>query len=426
MRMRLADSAVLSRIWWLAPVGLLLALPVAGQVTFEEASKDLESPDAAVRLQTIRVLRDAGYVEAALPLATLIADPDRAVRLEAIGAELGLFLDESAGSAGSLAARRRSPEAAFLAGPFAVGPTPVPVEVLTALRTAARDLDPGVATEAMYAFGTLGSQPAGAVRADLLRDAAPDLTALLGASDPNLRLATLHIVGRLFAHRPWEKTIDQALGDAVIQALNDRSERQRAAAMQALGAMRYVRAVDALAALHAYYQRGELAEASLDALARIAVPASAPLFQAAIKGRSTRLKRSGVEGLARLGDRAFDGEVRAAIRSERTQPMVLAGSFAELLLAGGSLDGVVNALNRADLYDQARGYLLEIAPGRAGLFGRYTQDPEPRLRAGVADVLGWSGDLTAVPIVEAMRRDLDPTVVRAAERALVRLRADTR
>lgn len=420
MRMRLAAS------WFVVATALLTTVPAAGQVTFEEASKDLESPDAAVRLQTIRALRAAGYAEAALSLAKLVADPDRAVRLEAIGAELALFLDESAGSAGSLDARRRSPEAAFQAGAFAVGQRIVPVEVLTALRMAARDVDPGVAVAALYAFGTLGSQPAGAVRADLLRDAAPDVSALLGSSDPTVRLATLHVVSRLYAHKPWEKTIDQTLGDAVIQALNDRSERQRAAAMQALGAMRYVRAVDALAELHAYYQRGELAEASLDALARIAVPASAPLFQAAIKGRSTRLKRSGVEGLARLGDRAFDAEVRAAIRSERTQPMVLAGSFAELLLSGGSLDGVVNALNRADLYDQARGYLLEIAPGRAGLFGRYTQDPEPRLRAGVADVLGWSGDLTAVPIVEAMRRDLDPTVVRAAERALVRLRADTR
>ncbi len=417
MRMRLVASALVA--------GCLSAHLVA-QVTFEDASRDLESPDASVRLQTIRALRAAAYAEAALPLAKLVADPDRAVRIEAIGAELALFLDSSAGSPGSLAARRRTPEAAFQAGPLAVGLRVVPLEVLTALRTAAGDVDPAVAVDAIYAFGTLASQPAGAVRADLLRDAVPDLAALLGSSDPTVRLVALHVVSRLYAHKPWEKAMDQTLGDAVIQALNDRSDRQRVAAMRALGATRYVRAVDALAELHSYYQRGELAEESLDALARIAAPASAPLFQAAIKGSSTRLKRSGVEGLARLGDRAADADVRATIRNERSQPLVLAGSLAAFLLAGGSLDGVVNALNRADLYDQARDYLLEIAPGRAGLFGRYTLDPEPRLRAAVADVLGWSGDLTAVPIVEAMRRDLDRAVAHAAERALVRLRADTR
>jgi hypothetical protein len=80
---------------------------------------------------------------------------------------------------------------------------------------------------------------------------------------------------------------------------------------------------------------------------------------------------------------------------------------------------------RADLREQALGYLLEFAPGRAGLFGRYAGSSHAS-GIGVADALGWSGDLVAVPIVEAMRRDLDPAVVRAAERALVRLRADTR
>jgi HEAT repeat protein len=418
--MPLADRRIAIAIGGLAVAGLLGAAQLEAQVTLAEASRDLASPDAAVRLRTVRMLRDAGTSEAALPVAALVADPDRGVRLEAIAAELDFFLDER------IEGRRRSPEPAFEEGLFAVGTRIVPVEVLTALRTAARDLDPVVAVAGMYAFGTLGTQSAGAVRADLLRDAAPDLSALLGASDPELRLAALRVVGRLYAHRPWQKTIDETLGDAVIQALNDRSERQRAAAMQALGAMRYVRAVEALAELHTYYQRGQLAEASLDALARIAAPASTPLFQAAIAGRSVPLKQSGVEGLARLGDRARDAEVRAAVRNERGQPMVLAGSYAELLLGGGSLDAVVGALMRDGLREQALGYLLEIAPGRAGLFGRYTQDPDPRVRIGVADALGWSGDLTAVPIVEAMRRDLDPAVVRAAERALVRLRADTR
>jgi hypothetical protein len=273
--------------------------------------------------------------------------------------------------------RREQPEPAFEAGPFAVGPKVVPVEVLTALRTAARDVDPVVATAAMYAFGSLGSQAAGAVRADLLRDAAPDLAVLVGASDPDLRLATLRVVGRLFVPGLGE-TIDQALGDAVIHALNDRSERQRAAAMQTLGAMRYIRAVEALAELHAYYQRGQMAEASLDALARIAAPASAPVFQAALAGRSVPLKRSGVEGLARLGDRAHDEAVRAAVRNERGQPMLLAGSFAERSWA---MDRSTR-WSRADARRPARAG-AGLSPGvRAGTRGtvRPIRRIEPRVR----------------------------------------------
>ena len=416
MPMRPAASAIACSVAALA-IMAGSASSVAAQVTFQDASKALASPDADVRLAAVRALRDAGDAAAALPLAPLVADPDRSVRLEAVSAEVSLFLDDD---------RRRSPRAAFDAGPFVLRQQAVPIEVLTALRAGARDVDPMVSVAAMYGFGTLGTQATGAVRADLLRDVAADLTAILLAQEPELRLATIRVVGRLYGRRQGEKVVHREVGDAVVEAVNDRSDRHRAAAMQALGAMRYVPAVEALSELYAYYQRGPMAEAALDALAHIAAPQSAPLFQAAITGANLTLKRIGVEGLARLGDRAYDAEVRAAVRTERSQAMLLAGSFAELLIGAGSLDGIVNGLSRADVREQAMGYLLEIAPGRAGLFGRYTLDPEPRVRIGVADALGVSGDLSAMSIVEAMRRDVDPAVVRAAERALARLRADTR
>ena len=48
--------------------------------------------------------------------------------------------------------------------------------------------------------------------------------------------------------------------------------------MDTLGRLRYERGVDALTQLFQYYKQGELAEAALDALARIAHPASTPLF----------------------------------------------------------------------------------------------------------------------------------------------------
>ena len=55
-------------------------------------------------------------------------------------------------------------EAAFSNGVLAIGPRPVPSELLTALRTAAHDTNPRVAIEALYAFGTLAVEPAGSRR----------------------------------------------------------------------------------------------------------------------------------------------------------------------------------------------------------------------------------------------------------------------
>jgi HEAT repeat protein len=146
---------------------LLISVTItAAQVPFDEAVAALANADAAARLRTIRMLKDAAYPEAALPLARLVTDPDDAVQLEAIGAELNIFLAEK------VVTRRRvglvieqrgvvAADALFDTGPLAIGPRRVPLEVLNALRTAARDDNPRVRLEAVYAFGVLGVEPRG-------------------------------------------------------------------------------------------------------------------------------------------------------------------------------------------------------------------------------------------------------------------------
>jgi fatty acid desaturase len=53
---------------------------------------------------------------------------------------------------------------------------------------------------------------------------------------------------------------------------------------------------------------------------------------------------------------------------------------------------------------------------------RYTQDPDPGVRADIADVLGFSADAAARPIVASLIKDQDKQVALAAERAALRLR----
>src|SRR5204863_5212102 len=136
------------------------------QIPFEQAARDLASSDAGLRLRTVQMLKEAAYPEAAVPLARLVADPQDAVQLEAIAAELNIFLAERVVTkkrVGLIVEKRAAiaAEAAFSAGPSALGALPVPLDVLTALRATARDDNPRVALEALYAFGVLATEPSG-------------------------------------------------------------------------------------------------------------------------------------------------------------------------------------------------------------------------------------------------------------------------
>jgi HEAT repeat protein len=405
------------------------SITATAQVPFEQAAvRDLASPDANVRLRAAQRLKEAAPPEAAVPLSAVVTDPQDDVQFAAIAAEVNIFL------ADKIVPRKRvglvievrnkiAADAAFSAGPLAIGPRPVPIEVLTALRTAVRDDNPQVGLEALYAFGALAVEAGGNRRRELLRSAGPDLASLIGAADPALRLAAVRVIGRLFLKRPQDQPIDPGVGDAVVSALNDNDRGVKSAAMAALGAMRYERAVQALTDLFQHYGRGDLGTGAFDALARIAHPSSAALFSAQLAGRNALLKGMAIEGMGRLGDRSKAADVEAALEGERNDGVVLAGRFALIALESLPIDPLTEALAQPRQRDQARQYLVEIAPGRSAAFNRQAQDPDARLRIDVADILGLGGDEAALAIVERMANDREPQVERAAERAVARLRA---
>jgi HEAT repeat protein len=398
------------------------------QVSFEQVSQELSSQDRNVRLRAVRLLKDAAYPEAAVPLAARITDVDDEVQIEAIAAELNIFLAEK------IVTRKRvglvvevrnkvAAEAVFSQGVLAIGSRPVPTETLTALRIAARDTNPRVGVEALYAFGTLAVEPGGVRRRELLRTAGPELISLLGVADPAMRYATVRVIGRVFERRTPDDPIDITVGDALVAVLNDSDRTVRGAAMQTLGAMAYERAIQALTDQFQYYGRGDLAEDALDAIARIAHPASIPLLMTQLTSKHTSQKGIAVEGLARIGDRSRFGSIESAMAGETTDDVLLAGVFAAIVLADRPIDPLAEGLRRPRQVDQARRYLVEVAPGRSGAFARFIQDPDSAIRAGIADVLGLAGDVAALPLVESLLRDRDPQVVLAAGRAVARLQA---
>jgi HEAT repeat protein len=192
--------------------------------------------------------------------------------------------------------------------------------------------------------------------------------------------------------------------------------------MTALGAMRYDRGVQALTDLFRFYAKGPLAEASLDGLAHIGNPASVTVFSTVLGAKGDALKGIAVEGLARLGDPAKLPDIQTALAGQHADATILTGAFAKAMLSNASVDAIAEALPKPKLRDQARGYLVDLVPGRLALFSRYLQDPDPKMRADIADTLYLADDPIALSLLQPLLTDKDPDVVKSAERAVARLR----
>ncbi|MGE3957464.1 MAG: HEAT repeat domain-containing protein [Vicinamibacterales bacterium] len=409
---------------------LLVERPALAQepptVTFEAMVADLGNDDPDVRLRAVLALKQAAYPESAVPLTRALADGDDRVQFEAIAAELNIWLAEKVVPRKRVGfvvevRNRISAPVIFAEGAGALSPAAVPLDVLHALRTASHDDNPRVSEEALYAFGALAENAYGPDRATLLTASAAELAAALGVPQANLREAALTVATRLYGWRMGDAAVPETIGDAVVTALNDRSYTIRMAAMDALGAMRYDRGVAALTEVFQHYERGPYAQRALAALARIAHPSSLPLFTAALVGRDAMLRLPGIEGLGRSGASDQQAAIAAALAKERSQDVLLAGHFANVLLSNGTLDSLVDGLTRTRLRPRSLAYLMDLAPGRARLLSPHLPDPQPGVRVDLLTVLGLSGDPDALAIVEPFRQDPDPNVARAAARAVARL-----
>jgi HEAT repeat protein len=422
-----STPALVSLLTFFAVFGPVGSGTVLAQAPFEAVVEQLRSPDPELRLHALALLRGARYPEAAAPVSELAADPEDRVQLEAIATTMDLLLEEPVTArrrAASLMRLRSRPAggAAFAAGSGAMLRGPVPAEVPLALRAAAGDASPVVASEALYAFATLASGVDGA-RRPALQWSSEDVLGGLAAGAPSaaVRLAAVRAVGRLYARRPIDAPTGDAVGLPLVAALDDVDPDVRLSAIEALGAVRYTGAVRALSERSGGH--GGAASAALDALARIGDRSSASLFADRLGHRDPAVRRSAVEGLARAGAHERAEAIVEALGRERDDSVLLAGSFAALQLSGGRLDPIVEALVRPSLRAQALGYLVEIADRHASLFVPHSRDPEERIRLDVAAALAASPDPAAGEILERMAADTDPEVARAARRALAQVRS---
>lgn len=389
----------------------LAAWPAAAQqARFDDVVRNLRNPDAKVRMSAIRVLREAQYPEAVVPMAPVVNDPVNEIQLEAIAAELSFFMVEKVPDrkrVGFLIEVRNSGGApgAFEMGPLAVWPKPAPPELIDALLKAVDDENGRVRLEAIHAVGVVGGRSFPA-------EAEPALVKTLDHYDPAVRAAAAHVVGRLNV---------KSAADALIKAINDSSREVRYAAMRALGQIKEPRAVQALTEQLTYYGKGEGAWSALEALARIAHPSSIPVFSAQLTHKDAFLRRAAAEGLGRVGDTSQVSVLHTGAGNDLSPMARAAMAFALEKLGQHYVTRLVDFLGADDMVHQIQAYLIELGPSIEKELLPRLQEPDEIIRERVAEVLGAIGGDASVAALQGLK-DKDRHVVEAAQRAVERIK----
>lgn len=400
----------------------------AQTVSFEQVVANLSSTDPQTRYDAVEGLKLAGYPEGAVPLARAVLDAENAIQREAVVASMNLYLVRKVVPRGSKEPLRRPtlvPARVFAEGADALVAAPVPTELLTALQTAVHDDDAVVGSHALWALGTLGGLTVGADRQRLLTAVASDLADGTRVQDRARRLAVLQVIRRLYAWQPGDAPVDQRLGDAVVDAVNDPVPAVSRAAVLALGGMRYDRAVASLTALVEFYGSKPGAVLPLVALANIGHASSATLFQDRLGSGAIAQRVAAVEGLVQVGTPDAAGAIRTALSSTKTPALVLARDFADAALGSGPVAPLVAALAKPALQDAAAAYLRLVATRRAGDVAAALATARPRDRVALLDALGYAADRRTAGAVDAYARDTDAVVAQAAARAAARIGAAT-
>ena len=386
------------------------AVATAQPAKYEDVVRNLRNPDPKVRLAAVKLLREAKYPEAIVPVSALVADPEDPIQLEAIATELSFFL------VNDVPERRRraliievrnggGAQAAFHQGPIAVWPRPVPPEVMLALLKAIDDQTARVRFEAIYAAATIA-------RAPLTPEAEPLLSKALDHYDPQIRAGAALLAGRAGV---------TAAADPLIELVNDSVTEVRFAAMRALGQLREQRAVVALTEQLKYYNRGEGAWSALDGLARIAHPSSVPVFTSRLADKDPHIRRAAAEGLGRAGDKSQVTALETGAGNDGSDVARAAMTFALQKLGRNYVPRLVEFLDDGSVAAQVQDYFIELGQPVEKELIPSLQEPDAPIRAAVADLLGVIGGDASLAALQGLQ-EKDKSAAEAVSRAVERIK----
>jgi len=406
----------------------------AQQWSFEEVVANLKVGDPKVRMDALKLLRKAGYLEGAAAVVPLLSDPVPEIQALAVETQVALYLvdEDYTREYGQSVVRAKGASLPLLAFTLGRGATIANLPSVATLRGLAGALSSPVAGtrfDAAYAIGVLGLP---LVRQGQFPDGRPTVDRLMGLlrdPDGTIRLAATHVLGRLIGAAIDNPSANADLvaargdvGDQIIAGMNDPDELIRLSSMSALGEIRHERAVQALTDTFAYYKREVLGLAALDALAQIAHPASLTVFAALLENKDEHGRRLAVEGIGRSGDKSAMANLDVRTTREKSPLVLQAVGFARATQGDFSqVTRVVEGLRDAATAAYAFGYLVELGSPLAPSLAGYGSHKDPKIRAGVAEVLGIVGSQASLPTIDALARDKDSRVAAAAERSRRRL-----
>jgi HEAT repeat protein len=99
-----------------------------------------------------------------------------------------------------------------------------------------------------------------------------------------------------------------------------------------------------------------------------------------------------------------------------------AAAFALQKLGRNYIPRLVESMDSSKLTEQVGEYLIELGPQVADALLPHLKDPDESIRGNVALVLGAIGSQAHVTALEALAQDRDRDVVRAAGRAVERIK----
>lgn len=369
--------------------------------TIAQLADDGKSAEPKVRRAALKALAARGP-EALEPLSLLVGDPERGIRSAAIEAILATYVEPPSGE------RVSSAESAFLWTRYRTTPWAVPPALRTNLVRALSDEWPSVRRDAAYALGVVMTPPIDTRVADEL---------IYSLADPagSVRLAAARALGRLRV---------TGAGDRLIGRIVDADLPVRLAAMRSVGEIREARALVALREQLDFYRGGTAGRTALEALARIAHPSTADLFAQERFSKSAAHRRHAYEGIARIGgvSTADAAAMEQLLTAERDEAVVTAMAFALTAAGRPFLDRLVQALADHDTANQALEYVVELGRAQPAALVPYLQHPDPIVRERVATAMGFVADAGAEAALSKLTSDGTPSVGRAAEVALIRLR----
>ena len=367
-----------------------------------------KEPKGDVRAQMIAALGRIGD-RAAIPILadTMRNDLDKDVRSQAIDSMLRLYIPiEDSGPVRTIFNRVKS---AFLQ-PNApvVGPE---VQVDTTAKEALalvmqKDFNDEVRVQAVRALGSLRA-----------KDQVPVLIeALESPQQREHRSVRVEIVRTLGTLR------DPASGPALERTLRDADNQVVMESITAVGLVGQTSARPLLEQMFRTSSNSVTKSKTLEALALLRDKGSIPLFESLLTNKDDSYRELSAEGLARLN---YEGAKEWRTRFDEEKKPNVRNALAFGLAASGDTDYINNLANALDTRQstQVEVYLFELGKfdGKLNELHRYLRSENPRVRAGMARVLGNIGDPSSTAQIRPLTDDPNTEVVREAVGALRKL-----